>query len=711
MGDFRLNEKPYRMPQDLDTFLNLEDEFRVVHTYEKTGYVNLPAAFDIETTSFYDNGEKRATMYIWQFGINGNVIIGRTWKEFVDLIEALIEVYSITPNQRFRIYVHNLAFEFQFLRKWFTWDKIFAVSERTPLFARTTSGIEFSCSYLLSGYRLEDVGNQLQKYPVRKLTGSLDYSWIRNSETVLTDKELAYCVNDVLVVMAYIQEEIERNENSIANIPFTKTGYVRRYCRKACQKGGKRFKIHRELMDALTLEADEYDALKAAFQGGFTHANPRYSGKICYDVHSFDFTSSYPYVMLSEKFPMSKGRIVEVHTVKELEDLCSRFCVLFELEINGLRSIFWNDNYISESKCYDTEGVVTNNGRVVDADRIRITITDVDWFIIKTVYRYDSLAIGRVWVYDRGYLPKPLLKSIIELYKNKTTLKGIEEKTTEYQVSKGMLNAVYGMIVTDIVRDVISYEGNEWQPLAAADKEASIRKSNRSKSRFLFYPWGVWITAYARRNLWSGILACKEDYIYSDTDSIKLLHLDRHIQYFSDYNQAVVQKLTMMCDYYNIDFDDLQPETIKGEKKLIGIWDWETSHGAYSRFKTLGAKRYMLEHPGALVIRHDDGTKDEYDVSLTVSGVNKYAAIPYLISKYGDRIFDVFEDDLTVPADYTGKLTHTYIDDEISGSLKDYQGHVARYEERSCIHLEKAPYHLSLAYAYIDYLKGFRDLK
>ena len=51
----------------------------------KVCYYNIPCAFDIETTSFYDNSEKVGLMYIWQFGINGHVFIGRLWDEFIEL--------------------------------------------------------------------------------------------------------------------------------------------------------------------------------------------------------------------------------------------------------------------------------------------------------------------------------------------------------------------------------------------------------------------------------------------------------------------------------------------------------------------------------------------------------------------------------------------------------------------------------------------------
>ena len=42
-----------------------------------------------------------------------------------------------------------------------------------------------------------------------KLKGDLDYKLVRGPLTPLDDMELAYCVNDVLIVTEYIREKIE----------------------------------------------------------------------------------------------------------------------------------------------------------------------------------------------------------------------------------------------------------------------------------------------------------------------------------------------------------------------------------------------------------------------------------------------------------------------------------------------------------------------
>lgn len=71
---------------------NITEIFKGMKTISKNKikYYNIPCAFDIETSSFYEDGEKRNIMYVWQLGINNNyVVIGRTWPEFIKAIYIL----------------------------------------------------------------------------------------------------------------------------------------------------------------------------------------------------------------------------------------------------------------------------------------------------------------------------------------------------------------------------------------------------------------------------------------------------------------------------------------------------------------------------------------------------------------------------------------------------------------------------------------------
>lgn len=245
-------------------------------------------------------------------------------------------------------------------------------------------------------------------------------------------------------------------------------------------------------------------------------------------------------------------------------------------------------------------------------------------------------------------------------------------------------------MVTSIIRDDIIYENDEWKT-EAADVQKSIDKYNKSRRRFLFYPWGVACTAYARRNIWTGILEFKQDYIYSDTDSIKCLNLKDHTRYIDSYNRMCERKLKAMCKHYDIDYNLLLPKTIKGETKPLGVYDHD---GHYTKFKTLGAKRYMVLEDGQL--------------SITVSGVNKKTAIPFLLEKNtAEECFNIFNEGLFIPPDQTGKLTHCYIDKEYEGTVTDYMGVKYDYHMLSGIYLEAAGYDFDISMEYINFLKGY----
>lgn len=686
---------------------------------KKEVYYNVPAAFDIETSSFYattseGKKQKQACMYVWQFGILNWVTYGRTWNEFKAFMSLLSSALRLDETRRIIIYVHNLPYEFAFMRTQVRFDKVFLLEERKPVYA-LWGGFEFRCSLKLASKSLEKVGEDLLKYPVKKQVGDLDYELTRFHSTPLTAKELGYCEGDIRVLLAYIQEKIEV-DNGITNIPLTNTGYVRNRCRKACFKRSS-YQSYKKLMSELTLDPEEYQALKRAFSGGFTHASAKYVAKILSMVASFDFTSSYPAVMLLEKFPMSKAHIENSLTPEKFKWFIDNKCCLFDITLYNVTAKVDYDHPISVSKVIfpaDRElkkkirnNMRIDNGRIVYAEKITLTMTEQDWFIFKNFYDYGyedepdkkSYEIHSFRWYDKGYLPKELYMAILGLYKEKTELKDVEGKEIDYMILKNMLNAAYGMIVTDIVRDILDYDPDfGYQKARKPDLAEAIEKYNTSKKRFLFYPWGVWVTAYARRNLFSGILACKGDYIYSDTDSIKILNYKDHLDYINSYNALIKKKIEIAAARFKISPDLYSPLNKKGKAKTIGVWDFE---GVYKKFKTLGAKRYMFER----LPEDIDDSKGRRRYSLTVAGVNKSKACDYLVKTYKPNPFKGFTKDLRVPKEYSGRLILTYFDEPCSGRGIDYLGNECDYSENSYVHMEASNYNLTISQEFKSYLQ------
>ena len=422
---------------------------------DKITYFNIPAAFDIETSSFYVGKEKQGCMYIWQLGICGYNFTGRTWEQLLEALRAVMDSLGVNIRNRLVIYTHNLSYEFQWMRHYFKWCQVFAIDSRKVAYAVTEDGFEFRCSYILTGKSLEMVGNDLSVLPCEKLH-SLDYTQIRLSTTELSEKEIDYCINDIRVVQHLILEKIMQDGN-IAKIPLTKTGYCRRFLRNKCLYGdqkkhkgstGRTFQQYTRLMRALTLDGyREYRLCKEAFMGGFTHSNPKKTRKTIKErVGSIDYTSDYPFHMVAyPRYPMSSGQFVRPRNWEEVEHNLKYYACIFEIELFDVQATFFNDFYIPLSKCRCVRGEVISNGRIVSAERLTMTMTELDFEIIRKTYDFnrDKTRIGYFVRYRRGYLPTPIVEAVLALYKDKTELKGVEDMQEYYQLQKELLNSCY----------------------------------------------------------------------------------------------------------------------------------------------------------------------------------------------------------------------------------------------------------------------------
>lgn len=665
-------------------------------------YINVPAAFDIETSTITNSaGDPESFMYIWQFGINigdtNHIIYGRSWLDFKTLLAHIVERQALGKGKRFIIFIHNESYEFAFMAKQFIWSKVFSVERRRPLFARTENGIEFRCSYLLTNLSLNNVAKSLNRYKCSKKVGYLDYKKIRGKNTPLTDKELEYCVDDIHVLLSAIKERIEDAGGTITKIPYTNTGYVRNYCRQACYGKDHRkvqYRLYREYISGLRMDLNFYQQCKRAFAGGYTHANAHYVDNIMKQVGSMDICSSYPASMCLPVYPISNFEKYE-GDITDIKEIFKKYCCIFDIEFVNIKPSIEYENYISASKCWYKEKAIENNGRLVSADRIITTITEIDFEIIERCYTWDKIIIKNLMISERGYLPKAFILSILELYKNKTELKGIPEKADFYQNQKGMLNSCFGMTVQDAIQELILYDPESGWGIEEKDPEAELEKYNNSRQRFTYYPWGIYVTAQSRKALWLGIFHLQNDYIYTDTDSLKYRHPQKHQKWFDEYNTGITERLKRMCEHYDIDLGYIEPYDIKGEKHPLGIYESDCANGVYRLFKTLGAKRYI----------YMDGTGHN---ASTVSGVKK-SAIEYLNKRYGRYgIFEHFNNGLVIPAAVSGKTESVYNDNVISGEAIDYLGNLFTYHELSSVSIRQCDYSMNRSDKFIEYLLGIR---
>ena len=236
---------------------------------QKYYYKDIITAFDIETTYIKEIDESIMYIWQWQFG-DKCTVIGRTWYELRLFIEKLEEFLG---DDRLVCFVHNLSFEFQYLSGIYDFDPedVFAVDHRKVLKALLHKKIEYRCSYLQTNMSLRTF---CEKMGVKNYKLRMDYKKRRYWYTPLTNKELAYCVNDVIGLVQAIEKEMERDGDNLYTIPLTSTGYARRDAKKAMRKVSPSY-VKNQLPDY-----EIYKLLREAFRGGNTHASRFYAGCI-----------------------------------------------------------------------------------------------------------------------------------------------------------------------------------------------------------------------------------------------------------------------------------------------------------------------------------------------------------------------------------------------------------------------------------------------
>lgn len=641
--------------------------------------------FDIETTSYYllnnkvyagitynnlNEDQKEETipqtcMYIWMFGINDKVYYGRTWDEFVEFIEKLEDN---VPDKKI-IFVHNLSFEFQFFKSVFKVNNVFARKSHKVIRCELEDyNIEFRCSFTMSNCALASLP-RLYKLPVEKKVGDLDYSKLRTSITELTDKEMGYCEYDCLVVYYYILQELETYER-IDKIPLTNTGHVRKELKDAVMKD---YSYRNKVRRSINIDPHVYNLLVECFAGGYTHANWIHADEIIENVDSWDFTSSYPYVMVTHKFPSSEFKKCNIKTLK---DLNNRFAYILIVKFKDLKCKYYN-NYISMNKCRYIKGARYDNGRIIQADEIEIVLTDIDFKLILDMYDC-TYEITESYFSFYNYLPIQYIKFILKKYVNKTKFKGVEGKELEYMKEKNRFNSLYGMTVTNTIRDRVEYDDAKgWEEIPLTNEEIESSLEEEKKKAFLSFAYGVWVTAYARNNLLKNVIKLDEYVIYCDTDSIKLCPgYDKKV--IEDYNDFVKRKIEFVSKKLDIDIENFAPLDTKGKKRMLGVFDADEH---YDRFITQGAKKYAFEKDGK--------------IGITVAGVPKTGA------KQLKKLED-FKDDLVFEFENTNKNLLFYCEDMKEVVIKDYLGKEYKVNDKSGCCLLPNTYKLGKSIEYAE---------
>lgn len=540
----------------------------------------------------------------------------------INILKEIKAYYNLDSDKRIVIFVHNLSYDHTymsgFLNEAFGPGEILAIKSRKIL-SVNYDGLEFRCSYLLSNMSLENWGKWLD-CKVRKMVGAIDYQLINYPDTPLSVTDWEYMINDVASLREAVYLTLLHEGDTVASMPLTSTGYVRRDCRRATRKD----KIYRKWFFKTKIVRRVFQLLCMAFAGGLTHGNRFLGGRIINDVDHVDFKSHYPareqlnYAPVSPfKCYYSKSVDPEPLDSDTFTKLINTQCCLVHIRFNNLRlKRGVTLPVLSKSKVqnfYDCKftndfGVIgTDNGKVINCEGMpAIVCTELDLYWLFDQYENDGWEVLELYVAERGRVPDCILNVI----NNYFTDKEIMEKGYFRDKQKNRLNGIYGMFATNPIRIDTEYNydtlvWSETKDLSDEVIDEKLDKYYRNRNNFTFYAHGIYTTAWARFELLRLVrdYIGYDNYIYSDTDSVFYKASPELRARIEQFNNEVIEENKKL---------GLGVPNRKGSTSYYGTLDFEEH---CKEFKFLHAKCYGY-------------TTDDGELKITIAGVTKTNGLP-----------------------------------------------------------------------------------
>lgn len=578
-------------------------------------YYNYPCSFDIETTTVRpgtlgykrEDGRPVAFPYLFQFNIYGRVLMVRKLSEADEVFTMLAEEFHTSEHRRLIIFDHNLGYEYGFLKDlWRVNVKgSFALDEHHPVTVLLDSGIELRDSYKMTNMSLETLTKDWSREWF-KAPELMDYDLTRTPYTELDEATLLYSALDVLSLSDAIPRFLEARGERIWTTCPTSTSFIRARLKKVVgigvKKRSREQKKYLRLIERCRVDVPIYNMLLRQARGGNTHANRRITGQLIGDpeegtgVAHFDIVSSYPAQMVTQpEYPIGYWEPLDpdcpLEDMRLLED--NGYCTLFDIVlINPRIREGVTVPYIASSKAMTIKGAsrYSDNGRyLTGAEMLQLTLFGVEWPIIEAQYEYDDAVIIDGYFAEKGYLPDIVRRFVLDLYAQKTELKGVSGSEIEYSLAKTYVNGVYGMSYTRILRDIFEFtpEGITLGKPKNAAKE--LERYQRSTSYFLPYAWGAMVATLGRVYLQHMIDAVGDRFLYCDTDSVFASDPERSR---ADM-RALERELTARQRECGL---ELTYYDIKGRPHELGSIDEESE----CAFMTYGAKKYITIEGGEL---------------------------------------------------------------------------------------------------------------
>ncbi len=642
---------------------------------KKSWICSEPLCLDIETSNNHAADPKDLITWITSIQVlfNGKYYLFRTPEDFIEYLLALIKRYGLRgrtkENRGIKIicFIHNSSYDLSYLIPYFIkylpndgLDKSL-IENVNKFLTYVQGGLEFRCTYRLTNMSLNKWSN-IMNTEHKKQIGLYDYNKIIYPDDKLTEDELSYDKYDVLSLYDCINKQNEYHKDNLATMPLTMTGYVRRLLRQSCRKDYFRTKYFTKSK----LSTDLYKACIMAYSGGFTHNNRFYKDMVIQkgqtvnycgksikvnNIGHRDFKSHYPSQMLCYRFPVGSPKLFydatkynNDITIDDILDLSPKYSTMTLIQFYNVELIDYKISmpFMQFSKCNSANFryKLLDNGRIIKATGSWLMALDnLTLSIIRDQYNMEYSVI-KSWKIKNGYLPTQITDIVNQFFKGKSDNKNIvNELTDKYgklheetiqanfdlMQSKILLNSIYGCTATNPIRT--NYDINDLmefyldKSIGSDDDIAdSLDKFYSSRSSFLPFQYGVWITAAARFELYEYIKVIGyENILYCDTDSIFYIKSDEteyKIEQLNDIKHKSAQYVELnngSLEYYDCFTSEPDCIAFKGlHSKCYGV---VTSHGLELTIAGVPSRTLvdMVNDEPVYVTREDELRQGEQD--------------------------------------------------------------------------------------------------
>lgn len=551
--------------------------------------------FDSETTGaeyFEQNGMSK----VWAWGLakvpinskkcisfeNHEVKIGRSIQDFIATLESDV----ISNNSK--IYIHNLSFDGQFILNALirmgyserTEDELLVCNSRN-FAALVTNGEWYSISVFVGEKKVElrdsskcipmSVSKMAKEYKLPVVKGSIDYN--RDPELELTDSEIVYVRNDVLIVAEVLRQQFQLgfSERTIAAHAFAS---FQKHLRAQGLSYG-------ELFPTLSDDIDAFCRL--GYFGGEVWANPDFAGRIVGSPISknqigtvYDINSMFPAMMASMPMPVGEPhQIVNLSLLSTRRSWTAKEWREWRGHTKRAFILVDVDATLKAGRIPSISTTVGKSRKYLSRVNKVMVLADVALERLLEDYNVSSIVVKRViWFEARSDLFYEYIMSCVE-EKNKARAAGDFARAN---VAKVKMNSLYGKFGQKKSGTRRHFDGMD-------EFGEIITKTEQCYMTSKYVPLAAIVTAEARDYLISQANKfTSASLTYMDTDSLHVLDFEHEVV------EAHLPAPSTQSELYAriMEFKNERPGEIWTDQSALGALKIESTFGfaKYLRAKT-----------------------------------------------------------------------------------------------------------------------------